>query len=208
MEDYFSFNFRLMAYVLDEVATQKEPITDQMVATRFPYLKDAGKWSASIGIELRALTEGESLRTIRQYRGGGSPLSGFECWRLLRQRWDPETTNKAFIIHQRTLAFPEAPSIEKLGDSIARLRELMNEYDSRSHVAFSDDMRKAAILRTVPSALREHFKDMGYEGSQYPSAFALSRIDERIKRKAEDKETKNLNALGATAKAAPAGLLL
>ena len=66
MEDYLSSNFHLMAHVLDEVAVQTEPVTDQAVQTRFPRLREAARWSAAIGTELRALTEGRSLTLIRK----------------------------------------------------------------------------------------------------------------------------------------------
>ena len=86
-------------------------------------------------------------------------------------------------------------SLDKLGDGIAQLQELMNEYDSRSQISLSDEMCKAAILRMLPTSLRTQFKDMRCEGSEYSSQFILSRIDERIKRHAKEKETTNLNAL-------------
>ena len=69
----------------------------------------------------------------------------------------------------------------------------MNEYDSRSQVSLSDEMRKAAFLRIVPKDLRTQFKDMRFEGSEYSSQFILTRIDEGIKRHAEEKETRKLN---------------
>ena len=57
MEDYFSSNYRLMGYILDEVAKQRTPVTNQDVARVFPHLKDVGRWSDAIGSELRAMTD-------------------------------------------------------------------------------------------------------------------------------------------------------
>ena len=71
----------------------------------------------------------------------------------------------------------------------------MNEYDTRAQAALTGELRKAAILRIVPSNLREQLKDMDIENSNYSSQFLLTRLDDRIKRHAEHKETKNLNAL-------------
>ena len=51
-------------------------------------------------------------------------------------------------------------------------------------------------MRILPNDLREHSRDQGYESSNITSNFIVARIDERIRRKAEDKETKNLNAVG------------
>ena len=81
----------------------------------------------------------------RQPRHAASQ-AGNAAWRLIRHRRGPEAANKAFIIHQRTLLFPEAASVDKLGDCSARLEELMNEYDSRPNVEFSDVMRKVVFL--------------------------------------------------------------
>ena len=65
VEDFLSSSFSQMAYVLNEVTVQKEPVHDNVVACRFPNLHDAAGWSQAIGAELRALTEGESFRLIR-----------------------------------------------------------------------------------------------------------------------------------------------
>ena len=109
--------------------------------------------SKQIYTVLAAILDGEALSIIMNIPG----RNGFEAWRKLNKRFDPQTAGRRKHA-MSTILNVKSVSLKELPASIERCEKYVREYEEANKTTLTDDVKTATLTDMCPSNLSQHNK--------------------------------------------------
>ena len=154
-----------MKVIMDDVSRCKQPITKEVLeeaCSRNPtaVVQQLQKWK-HLYRALEKLTAGEAAKVISTV----SDENGFEAWRQLHLRFEPELEAQKYVVLLELHSIPPATSIEETKAKLVELRCRIAKVEDILGEPIQEIQKRTALLWVIDPITKQHtatLKDLDF----------------------------------------------